>query len=77
MDIHSRTINMKNLYIGTESISVKKALATVRRNITWLQSRIDEVDLEGHIGQQIRNFYEKKLDTQKLAIKWLTQHINE
>lgn len=49
---------------------------TVRRNIIWLQKRINDVDLEGHVGQQLRSFYEKKLDVQKLAIKWLTQHIN-
>jgi hypothetical protein len=67
---------MKNLHIGTESISVKEALVIVKRNISWLQSRIDEVDLEGHIGQQIKNFYERKLNTQKLAINWLTLHVN-
>lgn len=76
MDIHSRTIDMKNLHLGAESISVKEALAIVERNILRLQSRIDDVDLDGHIGQQIRNFYEKKLNTQKHAINWLTQHVN-
>ena len=67
---------MKNIHMGTESISVKEALAIVERNILRLQSRIDEVDLEGHIGQQIRNFYENRLNTQKLAINWITQHVN-
>lgn len=67
---------MKNIYMGTESVSIKEALITVRRNIIWLQKRIDDVDLEGHIGEQLRSFYEKKLDTQKLAINWLTLHIN-
>lgn len=67
---------MKYLHMGTESISVKEALLTVRRNILWLQKRINDVDLEGHVGQQLRSFYEKKLDMQRLAIDWLTQHIN-
>jgi len=62
---------MGNLFMGTDAINLKDAMRQVNRNIFYLQQKLMIENVEGNLSWQLKDFYERKIESQKVILEWL------
>jgi hypothetical protein len=64
-------MNMCNLNMGRDQISIRDAVRRVEQNIAALQMKLTDAGHVDHFSEKIERFYEQKIAIQKATLEWL------
>jgi hypothetical protein len=63
----------KQLYVGHEVLKPIITIGKLEKNIKKLQSKMQKIEISGPIGDQLREFYSRKIDAQDSMLSWYKQ----
>lgn len=64
---------MAKIYVGTKALRTKSAISQLKKNILFLERKINRISSLPHLVKPLIVLYSEKLEAQRFLLTWL-QH---